>query len=232
MTASIPRANGIVRFTCDKAPHLASTCSITVADMMIAPSAVQIDGTSLALTADLTELAVGGEYPVVFDGCAVTAQATITIANGTRMSSLSPTELPIPAVMSVEPSFHIFAGETYTYKIAFNQPVHLVQEEAIEVASADETVLVSAVAVDATTIQFSYNASTQGSLQFTLKKEAVKDDLQRELPEDVAFTRMVGLACGPAHLASLSADAGVCQCRRTNDQCECHCGSMGAAMNY
>ena len=114
----------------------------------------------------------------------------------------------------------------------FDEPVTVVESEAVEVQDGDETVMVAVSAVSPTTLQFTYTMNNEGTAVFTLKKEAVKDDLERELPENVVFTRSVGMACGPAHLASLSADAEVCRCRRSNDQCECHCDSMGASMNY
>ena len=60
----------------------------------------------------------------------------------------------------------------------------------------------------------------------------MQDDLQRELPENIVFNRIVDSACGPAYLASLSQEAGVCRCRRSSDQCECQCGGMGASMVY
>ena len=134
--------------------------------------------------------------------------------------------------MSIEPSLHVFAGETYTYKITFDEPITLVDADAIEVTVDEETEVISAVAVDSTTLQFTYQVPVQGTAMFVVKKEAVQDDLQRELPENIVFNRIVDSACGPAYLASLSQEAGVCRCRRSSDQCECQCGGMGASMVY
>ena len=220
-----------MRFTCDKTPVFASTCVIGLNGQEIDTASIQIDGTSFAFTPDLSLLTVGSEVPLTFTGCAISAQATIAIASGMFVCPWR-VELPTPALVSVEPSFRIFAGESYTYKLVFDEPITLVESEAVEVEDAGETVLVAVTAVSPTTLQFSYTLTAEGTAVFTLKKDAVKDDLERALPEDVVFTRSVGMACGPAHLAALSADAEVCRCRRSNDQCECHCDSMGASMNY
>lgn len=108
----------------------------------------------------------------------------------------------------------------------------LVQEEAVEVTMEDETITLAATSADPTTIEFAYKIPVQGKVTFTLKKEAIQDDLQRSLPANVEFTRIVGSACGPSYLASLSQNASVCRCRRSYDQCECQCGELGASMQY
>ena len=108
----------------------------------------------------------------------------------------------------------------------------LVQTEAVEVTMNDEIVTLSASSLDPTTLQFAYKIPMQGKVVFTLKKEAIQDDLHRPLPQNVKFTRFVGNACGPSYLASLSQNTSVCRCRRSYDQCECQCGDMGASLHY
>ena len=67
-------------------------------------------------------------------------------------------------------------------------------------------------------IRFEYTVPSEAAkavLTITLRGEAVQDDMQRALPSDVTFTRRVESPCGPAYLAALSANAGVCRCRRS-----------------
>lgn len=77
-----------MRFTCDKTPVFASSCSIKLNLQEIDNSAIQVDGTSFAFTPDLTLLAVGNEYPLTFTDCAISAQASIVIASGMLQESL------------------------------------------------------------------------------------------------------------------------------------------------
>ena len=71
-----------------------------------------------------------------------------------------------------------------------------------------------------------------GTYTFTLKKENLQDDLQRTLPSDIVFSRIVEGSCGPSYLASLSNSNEICHCLRSADMCECDCGDMGASMQY
>ena len=218
VTASIPRASGLVRFSCDKQPHLTEACKVTLNSQEYTLVNIHTDASSLVFTADMTDLTLGGEYPLTFTDCAIATQATITIANGMNVyeclsSVIYHVEIPVPSVVSIEPSLHVFAGETYTYKISFDEPVTLVQAEAIEVTIDEETEVISASSLDSTTIQFTYQVPVEGTAVFVVKKEAVQDDLQRELPENIVFNRIVDSACGPAYLASLSQEAGACRCR-------------------
>lgn len=141
-------------------------------------------------------------------------------------------DIPVPSLVNVEPSLHVFAGEAYSYIMSFDEPITLVQAEAVEVTLNGEKTVLSVTSLDATTLQFIYTAPNEGTAVFELKKEMVKDDLQRVLPSDVQFTRIVEGACGPSYLASLSQEAGVCRCRRSVDKCECQCGDLGASMDY
>ena len=86
VTASIPRAAGLVRFSCDKQPHLTEACKVTLNGQEYTSANLHTDASSLAFTADMTALTLGEEYTLTFTDCAVAAQATITIANGRKFS--------------------------------------------------------------------------------------------------------------------------------------------------
>ena len=120
-----------------------------------------------------------------------------------------------------------------------DEAVTIVSQDALRFAS--DGVELPGLAAGATVsseghvIRFEYTVPSEAAkavLTITLRGEAVQDDMQRALPSDVTFTRRVESPCGPAYLAALSANAGVCRCRRSSARCECQCGKLGASMEF
>ena len=145
----------------------------------------------------------------------------------------------MPTLLQAEPVQTLFAGESYQFVLSFDEAVTVVEADALRFASdgAELPGLPVGAAVESQghTIRFEYTVPSEAAnslLTITLRGEAVRDDMQRALPSDVAFTRRVGSFCGPAYLASLSGSADVCRCRRSSTRCECQCGDLGAAMDF
>ena len=133
----------------------------------------------------------------------------------------------------------LFAGETYHFVMRFDEAVTVVSQDALRFSSNGVELpgLSSGAAVvsQGHEIYFDYTIPVEAVgnvMTITLNREAVQDDMQRTLPEDAVFTRRLESPCGPAYLASLSGDASVCRCRRSDTRCECQCGNLGASMEY
>ena len=145
----------------------------------------------------------------------------------------------MPSLVQAEPVQSLFAEETYHFVLTFDEAVTIVSQDALRFSSQGVELAGlaagSVVSSQGHTIQFEYTVPSEAAntvLTITLRGEAVQDDMQRALPSDVTFTRRVESPCGPAYLASLSANAGVCRCRRSSSRCECQCGNLGASMEF
>ena len=78
----IPRANGIIRFTCTQPVYLPSTCTVMIANQQFTSSSIQINGNSFAFLPVVDSLTVNTDYPLTFTQCNINTQAAITISTG------------------------------------------------------------------------------------------------------------------------------------------------------